>query len=62
MKDNIYGIIKNIKFELKDKLKELQGRISKETEIQYINKYYSLVNTFSEILNYYNFLFENNSK
>ena len=61
MKDNIYGIIKNIKFELKDKLKELQGRISKETEIQYINKYYSLVNAFSEILNCYNFLFENNS-
>ena len=62
MKDNIYGIIKNIKFELKDKLKELQGRISKETEVQYINKYYSLVNTFSEILNCYYFLFENNSK
>ena len=60
MKDNIYSIIKNIKFELKDKLKELKGRISKETEIQYINKYYSLVNTFSEILNCYNFLFENN--
>ena len=57
MKDNIYGIIKNIKFELKDKLKELQGRISKETEVQYINKYYSLVNTFSEILNCYNFLY-----
>ncbi len=59
IKDNIYGIIKNIKFELKDKLKELQGRINKETEIQYINKYYSLINDFSEILNLYNCLFNN---
>ena len=59
IKDNIYGIIKNIKFELKDKLKELQGRINKETEMQYINKYYSLINDFSEILNLYNCLFNN---
>ena len=57
MKNNIYGIIKNIKYELKDKLKELQGRIDQDTVIQYINKYYSLINTFSEILNSYNFLF-----
>ena len=62
IKENIYEIIKNIKFELKDKLKEFQGRISKETEIQFINKYYSLVNCFSEILNSYNFLFVNNNK
>lgn len=62
IKENIYDIIKNIKFELKDKLKESQGRISKETEIQYINKYYSLTNCFSEILNSYNFLFDNNNK
>ena len=55
-KDNIYGIIKNIKYELKDKLKELQGRIDKDMVIQYINKYYSLINTFSEILNSYNFI------
>ena len=55
-KENIYDIINNIKFELKDKLKESQGRISKETEFQYINKYYSLINSFSEILNSYNFL------
>ena len=60
IKETIYGIIKNIKFELKDKLKELQGRINKETEIQYINKYYSLISCFSEILNSYNFLFNNN--
>ena len=60
LKETIYGIIKNIKFELKDKLKELQGRINKETEIQYINKYYSLISCFSEILNSYNFLFNNN--
>lgn len=59
VRENIYDIIKNIKFELKDKLKELQGRISKETQIQYINKYYSLINSFSEILNSYNFLFVN---
>ena len=57
MKDNIYGIIKNIKFELKDKLKQLQGKIDQDTVLQYINKYYSLINTFSEILNAYNFLF-----
>jgi len=57
MKDNIYGIIKNIKFELKDKLKQLQGKIEQDTVLQYINKYYSLINTFSEILNAYNFLF-----
>lgn len=56
LKDNIYGIIKNIKYELKDKLKELQGRIDKDMVIQYINKYYSLINTFSEILNSYNFI------
>ena len=62
IKENIYEIIKNIKFELKDKLKEFQGRISKETEIQFINKYYSLINSFSEILNSYNFLFVNNNK
>ena len=62
IKENIYEIIKNIKFELKDKLKEFQGRISKETEIQFINKYYSLINCFSEILNSYNFLFVNNNK
>ena len=62
IKENIYEIIKNIKFELKDKLKEFQGRISKETEIQFINKYYSLINSFSEILNSYNFLFVNNKK
>ena len=62
IKENIYDIIKNIKFELKDKLKEFQGRINKETEIQYINKYYSLINCFSEILNSYNFLFDNNHK
>ena len=43
VKENIYDIINNIKFELKDKLKESQGRISKETEFQYINKYYSLI-------------------
>ena len=61
-KDKIYDIIKNIKFEIKDKLKELQGRISKESQIQFINKYYSLINSFSEILNSYNFLFEKNSK
>ena len=54
----IYGVINNVKFELKDKLKELKGRISKETEIQYINKYYSLVNYFAEILNAINFLFK----
>ena len=58
VRENIYDIIKNIKFELKDKLKELQGRISKETQIQFINKYYSLINSFSEILNSYNFLFD----
>ena len=57
MKDNIYGIIKNIKFELKDKLKQSQGKIDQDTVLQYINKYYSLINTFSEILNAYNFLF-----
>ena len=56
-KDNIYGIIKNIKYELKDKLKELQGRINQDIVLQYINKYYSLINTFAEILNSYNFLF-----
>ena len=61
-KDKIYDIIKNIKFEIKDKLKELQGRISKETQIQFINKYYSLINSFSEILNSYNFLFEKNNR
>ena len=59
VKDKIFDIITNIKFELKDKLKELQGRISKETEIQYINKYYSLINSFSEIINCFNFLFIN---
>ena len=59
IKENIYDIINNIKFELKDKLKESQGRISKETEFQYINKYYSLINSFSEILNSYNFLLKN---
>ena len=57
IKNNIYGIIKNIKFELKDKLKELQGRIDQNMVLQYINKYYSLINIFSEILNSYNFLF-----
>ena len=57
IKNNIYGIIKNIKFELKDKLKELQGRIDQNMILQYINKYYSLINIFSEILNSYNFLF-----
>ena len=57
MKDNIYGIIKNIKFELKDKLKQLQGKIDQDTVLQYINKYYSFINTFSEILNVYNFIF-----
>ena len=57
MKNNIYGIIKDIKYELKDKLKQLQGKIDKDTVLQYINKYYSLINTFSEILNSYNFLF-----
>ena len=57
LKDNIYGIIKNIKYELKDKLKELQGRINQDIVLQYINKYYSLINTFAEILNSYNFLF-----
>ena len=36
-KDNIYGIIKNIKYELKDKLKELQGRINQDIVLQYIN-------------------------
>ena len=56
-KNNIYGIIKNIKFELKDKLKELQGRIDQNMVLQYINKYYALINIFSEILNSYNFLF-----
>ena len=57
IKNNIYGIIKNIKYELKDKLKELQGRIDQNIILQYINKYYSLINEFSEILNIYNFLF-----
>ena len=57
MKNIIYGIINNLKYELKDKLKELQGRIDQDTVLQYINKYYSLINTFSEILNSYNFLF-----
>ena len=57
MKNNIYGIIKDIKYELKDKLKQLQGKIDQDTVLQYINKYYSLINTFSEILNSYNFLF-----
>ena len=57
IKNNIYGIIKNIKCELKDKLKELQGRIDQNMVLQYINKYYSLINIFSEILNSYNFLF-----
>ena len=57
MKNNIYGIIKDIKYELKDKLKQLQGKIDQDTILQYINKYYSLINTFSEILNSYNFLF-----
>ena len=57
IKNNIYGIIKNIKYELKDKLKELQGRIDQNIILQYINKYYSLINEFSEILNAYNFLF-----
>ena len=57
IKNNIYGIIKNIKYELKDKLKELQGRINQDIVLQYINKYYSLINTFAEILNSYNFLF-----
>lgn len=57
MKNNIYGIIKDIKYELKDKLKQLQGKIDQDIVLQYINKYYSLINTFSEILNSYNFLF-----
>ena len=57
IKDNIYGILKNMKYELKDKLKELQGRIDQNIILQYINKYYSLINEFSEILNAYNFLF-----
>ena len=57
MKNNIYGIIKNIKYELKDKLKQFQGKIDQDTILQNINKYYSLINTFSEILNAYNFLF-----
>ena len=57
MKNNIYGIIKDIKYELKDKLKQLQGKIDQDTVLQYINKYYSFINTFSEILNAYNFLF-----
>ena len=57
MKNIIYGIINNLKYELKDKLKELQGRIDQDTVLQYINKYYSLINTFSEILNSYNILF-----
>ena len=57
VKNNIYGILKNMKYELKDKLKELQGRIDQNIILQYINKYYSLINEFSEILNAYNFLF-----
>ena len=61
IKEIIYDIIINVKFELKDKLKELQGRISKETEIQYINKYYSMINSFYEILNCFNFLFKINN-
>jgi hypothetical protein len=61
IKEIIYDIIINIKFELKDKLKELQGRISKETEIQYVNKYYSMINSFYEILNCFNFLFKINN-
>jgi len=58
IENNIYGIIKNIKYELRDKLKELQGRIDQNITLQYINKYYSLINEFSEILNNYNFLFD----
>ena len=58
IENNIYGIIKNIKYELRDKLKELQGRIDQNIILQYINKYYSLINEFSEILNNYNFLFD----
>ena len=58
MKNNIYGIIKDIKYELKDKLTQLQGKIDQDTILQYINKYFSLINTFSEILNSYNFLFK----
>ena len=61
IKEIIYDIIINIKFELKDKLKELQGRISKGTEIQYVNKYYSMINSFYEILNCFNFLFKINN-
>jgi len=58
MKNIIYGIIKDIKYELKDKLTQLQGKIDQDTILQYINKYFSLINTFSEILNSYNFLFK----
>ena len=61
IKEIIYDIIINVKFELKDKLKELQGRISKEIEIQYVNKYYSMINSFYEILNCFNFLFKINN-
>ena len=57
IKNNIYGIIKNIKYEIKDKSKELKGRIKQDTIMQYINKYHSLINDFAEILNAYNFLF-----
>ena len=57
IKINIYGIIKNIKYEIKDKSKELKGRIKQDTIMQYINKYHSLINDFAEILNAYNFLF-----
>ena len=58
MKNIIYGIIKDIKYELKDKLTQLQGKIDQDTVLQYINKYFSLINTFSEILNSFNFLFK----
>ena len=50
-------LIRNIKYEIKDKSKELKGRIKQDTIIQYINKYHSLINDFAEILNAYNFLF-----